>query len=166
MSAGNHTAHRVPTASEIMQTKLITLAPELPIFDAIRVLLKNAISGAPVVDAEGQLIGICSELDCLRILTSGEFYTDDHREEGKVSDYMSADFHSCEPHDDIYRLAQFFLTHSIRRLPVRENGQLIGQLSRRDVLRAMEQLGEQRKQRKHYPDYREPAADVGARRTH
>jgi CBS domain-containing protein len=166
MSMSNHSHQRVPTAADIMRLKLITLAPDLPIFDAIRVLLKNSISGAPVVDTEGKLVGICSELDCLRVLTAGEFYADDHREEGHVADYMSTDFPTVEPHDDIYRLAQFFLTHSVRRLPVMDGGQLVGQLSRRDVLRAMEELGEQRTSRKHYPDYREPSADVGARRSH
>lgn len=102
----------------------------------------------------------------LRVLTAGEIYADDHREEGDVADYMTVDFQTVEPHNDIYPLAQFFLTHSVRRLPVMEGGRFIGQLSRRDVLRAMEQLGEQRTRRKHYPDYREPAGDVGARRSH
>lgn len=166
MSFSNHSRQRVPTAAEIMRTKLITLSPELPIFDAIRVLLKNSISGAPVVDADGKLVGICSELDCLRVLAAGEFYADDHGEEGHVADYMSTNFQTVEPHDDIYRLAQFFLTHSVRRLPVMDGDELVGQLSRRDVLRAMEELGKQRSSRKHYPDYREPSADVGARRAH
>ena len=166
MNLSNLSRQPVPTATEIMRTKLITLSPDLPIFDAIRVLLKNSISGAPVVDTDGKLVGICSELDCLRVLAAGEFYADDHREEGHVADYMSTDFQTADPHDDIYRLAQFFLTHSIRRLPVMKGDELVGQLSRRDVLRAMEELGKQRSSRKHYPDYREPSADVGARRTH
>jgi len=166
MSAATHSGHRVPTAGDIMRTKLITLSPDVPIFEAIRTLLKNSISGAPVVDDEGRLVGICSELDCLRVLTAGEFYSDDHSNEGHVADYMSTEFQTVHPRDDIYQLAQFFLTHSVRRLPVMEEGRLVGQLSRRDVLRAMEQLGQQRTQRKHYPDYREPASDVGARRAH
>jgi CBS domain-containing protein len=166
MSIFKHSTHRVPTAADIMRIKLITLRPELPIFDAIGILLKNSISGAPVLDGDGMLVGICSELDCLRVLTAGEFYADDHREEGHVADYMTTDFHTVEPHDDIYRLAQFFLTHSVRRLPVMDGDELVGQLSRRDVLRAMEELGKQRTARKHYPDYREPAEDVGARRAH
>ena len=83
-----HHAH-LPVASEIMQRKLITLTPDLPIAAAIRLFLKNKISGAPVLDAEGKMVGICSELDCLRILASGEFYSDDYREEGVVGDVMS-----------------------------------------------------------------------------
>ena len=81
-----HPSHapRVPTAADIMRRTLVTLTPEMPIFDAVRTLLKHEISGAPVVDADGRIVGICSELDCLRILASGEFYADDHREEGVV----------------------------------------------------------------------------------
>ena len=81
-----------------------------------------------------------------------------------VADYMTGLFRSLEPDRDIYSVAQFFLTHAVRRLPVLENGELIGQVSRRDVLAAMEDLGKKRATRRRYPDYREPAGDVGARR--
>ena len=157
-----HHAH-LPIAIEIMQRKLITLTPELPIASAIRILLKNKISGAPVLDPDGKMIGICSELDCLRVLSSGEFYSDDYREEGVVGDVMSKEFTTVGPNDDIYSLAQFFLTHSVRRLPVMEEGELLGQLSRRDVLRSMDELGKKSSKRRRYPDYREPAGDVGPR---
>jgi CBS domain-containing protein len=155
-----------PTAATIMRKSrsLVTLTPEMPIAEAIRLLLKHKISGAPVVDEHGKLIGICSELDCLRVLAAGEFYADDHREEGTVGDYMSHDFKTVGPDEDIYSLAHYFLTHSVRRLPVLENGELIGQLSRRDVLRGMEDMGAGRAAPRRYPDYREPSSDVGARR--
>ena len=156
--------HHVPTAREIMAKSLITLAPDSSVFDAIRTLVKKKISGAPVVDPDGKMVGMLSEADCLRVLASGEFYSDDHREEGTVLNYMTAEFKHVGPELDIYAIAQYFLTHSVRRLPIMENGELIGQVSRRDVLIAMEQLGESRVRKKHYPDYVEPAQDVGARR--
>jgi len=158
--------HHIPTAREIMTRDLVTLSPETSVFAAIRVLLKNRISGAPVVDADGKLVGMFSELDCLRVLSAGEFYSDDHREEGVVRNYMTSACKSLEPDRDIYAVSQVFLTQAVRRLPVLENGALIGQVSRRDVLRAMEALGERRAPRKHYPDYREPSEEVGARRSH
>ena len=157
--------HRVPTAREIMVKSLTTLAPDTSLFDAIRTLVKKKISGAPVVDAEGKMVGMLSEADCLRVLCAGEFYSDDHREEGAVRDYMTAEFKHVGPELDIYAIAQYFLTHSVRRIPIIENGELLGQVSRRDVLIAMENLGESRVRKKRYPDYVEPAQDVGARRS-
>ena len=99
------------------------------------------------------------------MLAAGEFYSDDHREEGTVRDYMTEVFKFVEPEVDIYALAQYFLTHSVRRIPIMENDNLIGQVSRRDVLIAIENLGESRVRKRRYPDYVEPAQDVGARRS-
>ena len=82
-------SHHVPTAREIMRKSLITLAPDSSIFVAIRIFVKNSISGAPVVDADGKMVGMLSEVDCLRVLAAGEFYSDDHREEGTVRNYMT-----------------------------------------------------------------------------
>lgn len=160
-----HAVHHVPTAREIMTRSLITLREQDTVFAAIRVLLTSKISGAPVVDEGGALVGVLSELDCLRVLSAGEFYSDDRREAGLVRDYMSRDVQTTPPDADLYTLAQYFQTHAVRRLPVLEEGALIGQVSRRDVLRAMEELGERRLPHKHYPDYREPSTEVGARRT-
>ena len=165
MRDATHHAH-VPTAEEIMTRSLVTFRPEMRLFDAIALLLKHRISGGPVVDDDGKMVGILSELDCLKVLAAGEFYSDDHREEGHVRDCMTTVFHQVLPETDIYALAQTFLTESVRRLPVLRGTELLGQVSRRDVLRAMEALGERRATQKHYPDYREPASDVGAKRSH
>lgn len=157
--------HHIPTARDVMTRSLVTVDPDATIIDAIRAFLANKISGAPVVDSAGEMVGILSEADCLRVLASGEFYSDDHGEEGLVADYMTAVFRSIPPDLDIYAIAQIFLDHSLRRLPVMDGSKLIGQVSRRDVLRAMEELAEKRVSRKHYPDYKEPSQEVGARRT-
>lgn len=154
----------LPTASDIMTRALVALTAEMPILDAVRVLLKYQISGAPVIDEEGRLTGICTEFDCLRVLSSGVFYDDDHGGEGTVAHSMSTDCHAVESHQDIYALAQLFLDQRVQRLPVVEDGRLVGQISRRDVLRAMVEVDESRVQKRHFPDYREPSEDVGARR--
>jgi CBS domain-containing protein len=146
----------VPIAREIMATRLITVRPDMPIFEAIRILLRNHISGAPVVDEAGALVGMLSELDCLKVVASGEFYDDDHSEEGTVRNYMTAVAQSVSPELDVYSLAEYFLHHGVRRLPVVTGSQLLGQISRRDVLRTIEEMGKQRVPKKRYPDYREP----------
>jgi len=148
--------HPLPIAREIMTTRLVTVVPDLPIFDAIRILLRNQISGAPVVDAGGALVGMLSELDCLKVLANGEFYDDDCSEKGIVSDYMTRVTQSIDPESDVYTLAQYFLNHTVRRLPVVQDSLLLGQISRRDVLRTIEEMGRKRMPRKRYPDYREP----------
>jgi CBS domain-containing protein len=149
-------SQQLPSAHEIMTTGLITVRPDLPIFDAMRILLRNEISGAPVVDANGALIGVLSELDCLKILANGEFYDDDHREQGTVEDYMTVVARSVPPDVDVYSLVRFFLDHAVRRIPVVKDGKLLGQISRRDVMRTIEEMGQKRMRRKRYPDYREP----------
>ena len=101
---------RIPTAREVMTAYLVTFTPETTLFEAIRLMLKNQISGAPVLDEEGHLAGMFSERNCLQVLTAGEFYSDDHREEGTVGNSLTQDFESVGPDVDIYSLAQTFLT--------------------------------------------------------
>jgi len=148
--------HHLPIAQEIMTTAVITVRPELPVFDAMRILLRHRISGAPVVEDEGALVGMLSELDCLKVLANGEFYDDDHSEEGTVRDYMSLGTRSVGLEVDVYSLSHYFLDHSVRRIPVLKGSKLVGLISRRDVLRAIEEMGRKRAQRKRYPDYRGP----------
>lgn len=150
--------NHVPTAREIMTLKLITTRSSVPIFEAIRVLLKERISGMPVVDDQGRMIGMLSELDCLKVVAGGEFYSDDHSEEGIVGDYMTPAGLTVGPDLDIYALAQFFEQEPVRRVPIIDGERLLGQVSRRDVLRAIDEMGRKRVKRKHYPDYREPGA--------
>ncbi len=73
---------------------------------------------------------------------------------------MTAVTQSARPDVDVYTLAQYFLDHSVRRIPVVEDGTLLGQISRRDVLRTIEEMGKKRVPRKRYPDYREPASGI------
>ena len=123
-----------PLARDHMATKLHTLAPRMNIREAIPLLLDNAISGAPVVDPKTDtLVGVLSELDCLKLLTTGNDIPDGH-----VEDYMSRDVQTITPDMDVYWVAGKFLGCQFRRFPVVENGKLVGQISRRDVLRAIQ----------------------------
>ena len=147
--------HHIPTARDVMTHSLVTLDGETSIFDAIRRLIANRISGAPVLDAEGRMVGMLSELDCLGILASDQFHADDHIH--RVEEYMSTKFETVAPDTDIYRLALYFRDKPVRRFPVVEGDRLLGQVSRRDVLRGIEEMQKKRAPRKHYPDYIEPA---------
>ncbi len=147
--------HRILTARDIMTRRLITLRPDMSIFEAIRVLLKNSISGAPVVGPSGDFVGMLSELDCLHVLASSEFHSDDHSGVGHVEVFMTQPGPTIEPELGIYAVAHKFFTHAVRRLPVLEDGRLVGQVSRRDVLKGIEKLRKERTPTR-YPDYRAP----------
>ena len=150
--------HRILTAQDLMTTSLITFRREQTILDAIQILTQNAVSGGPVVDEEGLLVGILSELDCLRMLASDEFYQEEQEEEGAIVErFMTRDFKTVPPELGIYAFSHYFLTMPIRRLPVVDKGELLGQLSRRDVLCGMEEMSRKRLVRKRYPDYLQPA---------
>jgi CBS domain-containing protein len=130
---------QIPVVRDFMVTKLVTLRPDMNIYEAINVLLKNKISGAPVVDGNRSLVGMLSEKDCLRIFASGAF---NQLPGGQVSDYMTTVMEYVQPDDGLFTVADIFLRHPFRRLPVLENGVLVGQVSRRDVLEGSRKIWE------------------------
>lgn len=127
-------------ASDYMAEKLITFTPETDLFEAINLLLKYRITGAPVISKEGELVGLLSEADCLKAILTLTY----HEEEmgGWVGDYMSPEVYTIAHDADIISVAEEFINNGRRRLPVVKNGKLIGQISRRDVLRAVEQFAQ------------------------
>jgi CBS domain-containing protein len=156
MTGPTTSPHLALTARDIMTHSLVTFRPETNIWDAIKKLVTRRISAAPVVDADGHLVGMLSELDCLNVLASDEFHADDHSG-STVSDYMTTVFETAGPESDIYALAQKFLNLPVRRFPVIENGRLLGQVSLSDVMRGIEEMRKKRSSlRRRYPDYQKP----------
>lgn len=149
--------NRIPTARDLMARNLITFRPDQTILEAISILTTNRISGGPVIDAEGRLIGMLSELDCLRMLASDEFYQEEQEQGALVEKFMTRQFKMIPPELGIYGLSHYFLTTAVRRLPVVDQDRLVGQVSRRDVLRGMEEMSKKRLVRKRYPDYLQPS---------
>ena len=129
--------NRSTTARDYMTANPITVGPDMDIHQAIRLLLKRRISGAPVVDGQGNLIGIISKKDCLKVAFRAGY----HKERaGPVSDYMSREVRTVEAGTDIVAVAEQFLKGPFRRFPVLADNRLVGQISRHDVLRALEDL--------------------------
>ncbi|MEQ8302999.1 MAG: CBS domain-containing protein [Cyclobacteriaceae bacterium] len=114
---------------------LITFRPDQTIEEAIEIIIDKRISGAPVLDESGKLVGMLSEKDCLRIIVD-QAYHNLPIDSKRVSDYMTADVKTVPPDSDVVSAANQFLHSPIRRMPVVENGVLKGQISRRDILRA------------------------------
>ena len=124
-----------PIVKNYMTTDLITLKDEMDVYFAIGLLLKNNISGAPVIDNNDNLSGILSEKDCLRVFANGSFY---NMPGGEVSRFMTKVVATVEPNTDLFSVADIFLKHNYRRMPVVKGKKLVGQISRRDVLRAIQ----------------------------
>lgn len=120
-----------------MAANLVTLSPDMEILRAIHTLVEKRISGAPVVDAHGNLVGVLSEHDCMRVALNAGYHG---QYGGHVEDFMSRDVRTVEADASILQLAQRFIDDRYRRYPVVENNRLVGQISRHDVLRALENL--------------------------
>lgn len=120
-----------------MAANLTTFSPDMDIMQAVDTLVQKRISGAPVVDEHGNLVGMLSERDCVRVTLHASYYGE---AAGTVSDYMVKDVESIDGEMSIPELAQLFVDKPFRRYPVVEDARLVGQISIRDVLRAMEKL--------------------------
>lgn len=127
----------IPIARECMSTGLTTFRKDEPIRAVVKVLINKKISGGPVVDGSGALVGMISELDCLRALAGSAFEGHYGALERLVADEMTSKCLTVSPEDNVYTMAHLFEKHLIRCLPVIERGVLIGQVSRRDVLLAI-----------------------------
>lgn len=131
---GRQTLTIAPTVADYMAKALVTVGPDLEIIKAMRILLERDVSGAPVVDSNGHLVGILSSRDCLRVAFNSSYYQEWG---GTVAEYMSAPVETIDAATDVIAASQRFLNSRFRRFPVLRNGRLVGQISRHDILRAL-----------------------------
>jgi CBS domain-containing protein len=130
---------RVPLAAkEFMATQMVTLTSRMDVFEAIGLLLSQRISGAPVIDEERNFLGVFSERTSMRVLTDAAY---EQLPTTDVAAFMNTDFKRTITEEiDVLSVARIFLETPYRRLPVLSDGKLMGQISRRDVLRAEHHL--------------------------
>ena len=119
---------------DFMTGKLVTFRPDMDILDAIHTLLEHRISGAPVVDDHGNLVGMLSEIDCMKVVLTSVYHGEPG---GPVSDLMVREVRTVDAGMSIADVAELFLKSGYRRYPVLKDNRLVGQISRRDVLRAL-----------------------------
>jgi CBS domain-containing protein len=119
------------TAGAIMTPNLVTVRPEASIEEAIDLLLRDQISGLPVVDDDDRLVGVITEFALLAVAY------DRRVKNHTVSQHMTRELITVEADDPISRVADLCIVHRVRRVPVMENGRLVGVIARRDVLRAL-----------------------------
>lgn len=149
---------RAMLVREVMTTEVLAFDPEVPVQDAYRQLVERDVDGAPVVDAEGHVVGMLTTGDLLvqetklhyptvvslfgaylELPSSHRRFEEDLRRAvgADVGDVMSTPVESCSPDDTLERAATLMHTHDVSRLPVTEGGRLVGLIARGDILRAV-----------------------------
>ena len=141
-------------AADIMTCNILSVGPETPVVEAIGLMLNNHVSGLPVIDEAGQLVGIVTEGDLLR---RGETGTERHRPRWveilmgpgrlaseyvrthgrKVGEIMTSELLSVDPETPLDEIVELMERHRIKRVPVLEGEKLVGIVSRADFLRAL-----------------------------
>jgi CBS domain-containing protein len=116
------------TIRDIMHKHVVQVHPETTLEEAARILTEQHVGGAPVVSANGSVIGMISELALIDIVFDADVGF------APVTRYMTHDVHAVAPDDSLTRAAQLFALYSFRRLPVVENGKLVGIVTRRDLI--------------------------------
>lgn len=123
-----------------MQAHPVTISPHRTVYEAARIITSNKVSGLVVVDENRQIVGILSELDCLRVLLAG-IYNDEGHGAAIVGDVMATEVEVQNPDDDIVDVANSMLDHKHRRRPVVQDGRLIGMVTCRQILNVVGQQG-------------------------
>ncbi len=119
--------------SDYMTTKLITFSPEQSILEVMEKFAKHHISGGPVLDSNGFLVGIISEADCMKQISESRYFNQPILDKS-VEKFMTKNVETI-PHDiSIFDAAGIFAQHNRRRLPVMKNDILVGQISRKDIV--------------------------------
>ena len=124
-------------AQSYMTVAPVTLSPETGIYEAIEALLSRSISGATVIDAQNNVVGVISEMDCLRAILSGTYHG---QVGGTVADYMTKEVESVDQDKTILDVARQLVDGHRRRLPIVKDGKFVGQFSCRSMLRAVVEL--------------------------
>lgn len=124
----------LPLVREHMDLHVETLSPTTNIFDAVDFLVERRVTGAPVADGDGQLLGVLSERDCLKLLSLG---ADNEPPAGLVRDFMAPAALVLAPDMDLYYAAGRFLESDDRRAIVVQDGRVVGQITRFDILRVI-----------------------------
>jgi CBS domain-containing protein len=145
-------------AKNIMTSEVVTVAPETSIGELSKILLKNKISGVPVVDKEGKLMGIVSEADIIKenIKVQFPFYFDPLMISGysvdfdkyseDIRDYLNSGLESIMNHrvktvnplTPVSEIAEIMITNKVNRVPVTDdNKKVVGIITRADIIKSM-----------------------------
>ena len=117
------------TIGQVMNRQVQAIHCEATVGEAIESLIEQHTGGAPVVNDAGELVGMISELAMIDVVFDAAV------KEARVTKYMTADVHAVQPSDPLSRAAQLFALYAFRRLPVVNDGKLVGIFTRRDLMK-------------------------------
>ncbi|MDG2193662.1 MAG: CBS domain-containing protein [Polaribacter sp.] len=126
--------------SDYMTRKLITFKPDDSIEYVIHTLITHKISGGPVVNKQNELIGIISEGDCMKRISDSRYYNMPLNQEQTVENTMVKEVKTIDGTMNVFDAINIFLESKRRRFPIVEEGKLVGQISQRDILKAVIEL--------------------------
>lgn len=121
--------------SDFMSRDLITFRPNQTVTEVVESLIKNKISGGPVVNENNELVGIISEGDCLKQISDSRYYNMP-MDQDTVEQRMIKNVDTLDGNMNVFDAANVFLESKHRRFPIVENGKLVGQISQKDILKA------------------------------
>ncbi len=123
-----------------MQKVFLKFESDTPLKEAVTILGRKRLFGACVVDREGAISGVLSEKECLKLYYEAfKEKNTDYLEKKTVSDVMRPEFKTVPSKMNLFDVAQIFLNNEFRRMPVVDSGKLVGQITRRDIVRAIQQ---------------------------
>ncbi|MFK5925320.1 MAG: CBS domain-containing protein [Desulfuromusa sp.] len=122
---------------DFMNPKPITVLPDTNIFDVAKITLKHKISGVLVVDKSQTLLGMISELDCLKVMSDSIYHDGCNTSSLSAKDVMIKEVTSVSPDAQLFDVMTSMLNQSQRRRPVIENGKVIGQVTCRQLLKVI-----------------------------
>jgi len=120
--------------ADYMTKHVVKLTPSLNVIDAVKTMIEHKITSAPVVDAQGHLLGMFSEMDGMKVFLDGVY---NQGMSGKVGDYMTKNPITVQAESSIVDLAEKFQNLPVRSFPVYQDNELVGIISRTDLLRAL-----------------------------
>jgi CBS domain-containing protein len=125
----------MPKAKDIMNTDVVSVKKDTPIFEAVKLLVERNISGLPVVEDDMTLVGILSEKDVVDL-----FYESEKAQSKTVNDYMTEPAVHFKENSALVNICDFLIKNIFRGVPVTSDGKLIGIISVKDVLNSVLQM--------------------------
>jgi CBS domain-containing protein len=122
---------------DVMDTHFASFSPEMSMEEAVSIIIKNKTTGGPVLGKHGQLVGFLSERDCLRMAMESRYH---NFHGGHVESYMRQKVHTVPAKLGLFHVVDLFIDQWFHAYPVEDDGQIVGVITRKKVLRAVNRI--------------------------